>query len=324
MGSAMDEPFWTNQKFAVVGIGLAFLGVAVGIGQWLIPPDQLSGEIKFGLIVLACTLAMVGCGLLVQAFLPPATNPTKRLVAAIRVGAVLGLVVIIGYNQFPIKAPSIPAVNPKTDPQSPVPAPIQKPSEVAPTIPEKVNPAPRKTTPPALTVPRKQRTAPPADIKSDPPTTLQAPKESVTDKPDKPIGTAQTAPIEATPIQPKETLADILIRKCPAATDPADPVMERFPRDFIREWLGVIKTVSGRPKKELQTVMQVRPRLRDHISDDAHLAEAIFTLRCLESADYIRIMETSDPLLGRLGRVINNLKFEFVTEEKRNEFLQGL
>ena len=45
----MDEPFWTNQKFAIVGLALAFLGVAVGIGQWVMPVDQLGGEIKLGL-----------------------------------------------------------------------------------------------------------------------------------------------------------------------------------------------------------------------------------------------------------------------------------
>ena len=191
-----------------------------------------------------------------------------------------------------------------------------KPQLAPPSVPEKIEPVPqaipRKASPPTLAVPRKQRTAPPADIKSDPP--------SVTDKPAKPL---EVAPMEATSIQPKEKLADILVRKCPP-TDPADPAMERFPVDFIREWLGVIKTVSGRPKKDLQTVMRVRPRLRDGISEDAHLAEAIFTLRCLESEDYIRIMETSDPLRGRIGVVVNNLKFEFVTEEKRNEFLETL
>jgi hypothetical protein len=152
----MDEPFWTNQKFATVGIALAFLGVAVGIGQWLIPPDQLGREIKLGLIVLACTLGLVGCALLVQAFLPPATNPTKRIVASIRVCGVLGLVGIIVYYQFPILAPSSSGVNVQKESQLTAPAPTQKPSEPAPTIHEKaepvpsVKPIPPKAAPPAI------------------------------------------------------------------------------------------------------------------------------------------------------------------------------
>lgn len=124
----------------------------------------------------------------------------------------------------------------------------------------------------------------------------------------------------ATPIQPKEKLVAVLIRKYPIATDPA---LERLPKLFIREWLHVINTVNdGMPKHDLQTVLKIRPRLRDAISDSGHLAEARFTLRCLEREGYMRITETSERIMGYSG-VVNNLEFEFVPE-KLNEFAEGL
>jgi hypothetical protein len=53
-----------------IGAGLACLGIAVGIGQWLIPPDKLVPKIRTGLIVLACVLALAGIVLLLYALLP--------------------------------------------------------------------------------------------------------------------------------------------------------------------------------------------------------------------------------------------------------------
>lgn len=186
------------------------------------------------------------------------------------------------------------AVSPKTELQ----APTAKLSAPTPTIPEKLEPIHKDMTP----IPRRPKLSVP---KKDVP--IQ-PKEIFPDK-----------PTETTPIQPKEKLAAVLIRKYPAT----DSALERLPKGFIQEWLAVIHTVNDKmTKHDLRTVMQVRPRLRDYISDSSHLAEAIFSLRCLESEGYVRITETSDPIQG-YPRVANNLEFEFVPG-KLNEFIEGL
>jgi hypothetical protein len=192
----------------------------------------------------------------------------------------------------------------ETEPKSIAPAPAAKPSEPAPSVHEKVESAPKP-------IPRKDK---PPVTKKD--VTIE-PKEIIPEKPDKPI---ETAPIEATPIQPKEKIADILIRKCP----PTDPALERRPKFFLQEWLNVINDVNDRmTKHDLQTVLKVRPRLRDHISENAHLAEAISTLRCLESEGYMRTTETPERIMGLGYPVVYNLEFEFVPE-RLDEFKAGL
>lgn len=50
-----------------IGAGLASLGLAVGIGQWLVPADRLGSKIRSGLILLAVVLALVGVGLIAYA-----------------------------------------------------------------------------------------------------------------------------------------------------------------------------------------------------------------------------------------------------------------
>jgi hypothetical protein len=117
----------------------------------------------------------------------------------------------------------------------------------------------------------------------------------------------------------REKIADILIRKYPGT----DPALERLPKLFVQEWLNVIHRVNeGMTKHDLQTVLKIRPRLRDYISDGAHLAEAIFTLHGLQSEGYMHITETSERIMG-YPRVVNNIEFEFVPE-KLNEFKEGL
>ena len=117
----------------------------------------------------------------------------------------------------------------------------------------------------------------------------------------------------------REKIADILIRKYPGT----DPALERLPKLFVQEWLNVIHRVNdGMTKHDLQTVLKVRPRLRDYISEGAHLAEAIFTLDGLQSEGYMHITETSERIMG-YPRVVNNMEFEFVPE-KLNEFKEGL
>src|SRR5215472_12481386 len=50
-----------------IGAGSAFLGIALAIGQWLIPPDRISYGFRFGLVVVSCLLFVVGIVLLGQA-----------------------------------------------------------------------------------------------------------------------------------------------------------------------------------------------------------------------------------------------------------------
>jgi hypothetical protein len=50
-----------------VGAAFACLGIAVGIGQWLAPPDTIAYEVKFALVVLAVLLFLAGAGLLIHA-----------------------------------------------------------------------------------------------------------------------------------------------------------------------------------------------------------------------------------------------------------------
>ncbi|MCI0426916.1 MAG: hypothetical protein L0Z46_02725 [Nitrospiraceae bacterium] len=64
-----------------IGAGLACLGIAVAIGQWVIPPDKISPKIRTGLIALAFALALTGSGLLAYALLhrvEPVTTVESR------------------------------------------------------------------------------------------------------------------------------------------------------------------------------------------------------------------------------------------------------
>lgn len=49
-----------------IGTGLACVGLAVAIGQWLILADKIANEIKVGLTVFASVLFLVGVSLLVH------------------------------------------------------------------------------------------------------------------------------------------------------------------------------------------------------------------------------------------------------------------
>jgi hypothetical protein len=66
-----------------IGAGLACLGIAVGIGQWIIPPANISSRIRICLVVIALILAIIGACLVGYALWPrsqetatvdPATN----------------------------------------------------------------------------------------------------------------------------------------------------------------------------------------------------------------------------------------------------------
>lgn len=49
-----------------VGTGLACVGLALAIGQWLIPPEAISYEVSFYIVLAAIILAVVGIGLVVH------------------------------------------------------------------------------------------------------------------------------------------------------------------------------------------------------------------------------------------------------------------
>jgi len=216
------------------------------------------------------------------------------MLSVILIGALSGTV--FGYIAWNLssKKYEIDNIGNQPEPQSMVPSPIETQSYPAPTIQEKVEP-----TPSLKPIPHK---AAPPIIKKD---TTPKLKEIIPDKSEGLIT-----------IQPKEKLADVLIRKYP----PTDPALERIPKFFIQEWLNVIKKVNGEMiKQDLQTVMRVRVRLRDGISDDAHIAEARFTLHCLESEGYIQITETPEPLHPHIGLVIYNLQ-SVVSQRYSNRF----
>jgi hypothetical protein len=58
-----------------VGAGLACMGLAVGIGQWLVPPDKLGSKTRFGLTSLAVVLALVGVCLIAYAVFQSKQTP---------------------------------------------------------------------------------------------------------------------------------------------------------------------------------------------------------------------------------------------------------
>ena len=53
-----------------IGAGLACLGIAVGLGQWLVPQEKLSSKVRTGLIVIAFILGIAGLGLIGYELLP--------------------------------------------------------------------------------------------------------------------------------------------------------------------------------------------------------------------------------------------------------------
>jgi len=50
-----------------IGTGLACVGIAVAIGQWLIPPDTVSYDVRFVIVIFALVLFIAGLGLWVHA-----------------------------------------------------------------------------------------------------------------------------------------------------------------------------------------------------------------------------------------------------------------
>lgn len=186
----------------------------------------------------------------------------------------------------------------KTEPQFTDTTPIQKPSETVPPIHEEVEPIPSEKT-----VPRK---ATPPIIKKD----------------------IQVELKETIPAKPKEKLAAVLFRKYTALP----PTIVAAPDRFIPTWIDRINIVrDDREKRHLPLDLQRlireigRPPIKGltvkEFVDDA-VAEATFTLRCLEREGYIQITETAAQ--GKWYAIgFPNWEFEFVPE-KRDEFIAGL
>jgi hypothetical protein len=50
-----------------IGAGLACVGIAVGLGQWLIPPDRISYEVRFTFVAMALVFGLTGLAVLIHA-----------------------------------------------------------------------------------------------------------------------------------------------------------------------------------------------------------------------------------------------------------------
>lgn len=50
-----------------IGAGLACVGIAVGLGQWLIPPDTINSEVRLALVSIALAFGLSGTGVLLHA-----------------------------------------------------------------------------------------------------------------------------------------------------------------------------------------------------------------------------------------------------------------
>ncbi|MEO8046315.1 MAG: serine protease [Nitrospirota bacterium] len=118
----------------------------------------------------------------------------------------------------------------------------------------------------------------------------------------------------------KRKVADILLKKYPVT----DPEIRRPPPRFISYWIQMINEARlERIKPDLQAVIQRMGRLQVGGPPMKELtAEALFTMRCLESEGYVRI---KGPVPWREGLRPDgdNLEFEFLPE-KLDEFLVAL
>ena len=50
-----------------IGAGLACMGIAVGLGQWLVPPDTINTQLRSGLVLVALAFFLIGVGFLLHA-----------------------------------------------------------------------------------------------------------------------------------------------------------------------------------------------------------------------------------------------------------------
>lgn len=66
----------------IIGAGLACLGIAVGLGQWLIPPDKLRPRVRYTLVAFACVSGVIGTGLIVYALFPHSSTQAVSAVPA--------------------------------------------------------------------------------------------------------------------------------------------------------------------------------------------------------------------------------------------------
>ena len=279
------------------------LGIILSLLQWVLPMNPW----------LACFIWIFIGGLsghLIwrSQWTKDSWSETAKIVSCIGIAAIISwqaLDVLKNDKQQIEKQASKSELAPQKEPLATATEPT-KPPEPAQPFHEEVEPVPS-----VKPIPRKAK---PPVIKKDIPT---KPKEIIPDKPE-----------ETIPIQARETIADVLIRKYTVLPPEIIAVLDRF----IPTWIQHINSVRpyarpDRPKLDLQRLIReigAPPRKGPTVKEfvDEAVAEAAFTLRCLESEGYARITETTVP--GKWYAVdFPNLEFEFVPE-KLNEFVEGL
>ncbi len=109
----------------------------------------------------------------------------------------------------------------------------------------------------------------------------------------------------------RENLANLIVKN----HYHTDPPIERHAKIFIPQWLQIITSVlEERTEHDLQSVMQQFGRRPVALSGEGLIAEARFTLLCLEKEGYIRIKNSVRG--GKWwGIEFTNLNFEFVPQK---------
>lgn len=117
----------------------------------------------------------------------------------------------------------------------------------------------------------------------------------------------------------QNAIFDLLITKYPVT----NPAIREPAERFIRYWMQVIFSIRSYKNPDLQLVMEQSggpPRKGPLMKE--RIAQAEFTLDCLEREGYIRINKTT--ALGKwYAEPFDNLGFEFVAE-KQTQFLEAL
>lgn len=117
----------------------------------------------------------------------------------------------------------------------------------------------------------------------------------------------------------QNAIFDLLITKYPVT----NPAIREPAERFIRYWMQVIFSIRSYKNPDLQLVMEQsggQPRKGPFMKE--RIAQAEFTLDCLEREGYIRIHKTTAQ--GKwYAEPFDNLGFEFVAD-KQTQFLEAL
>ncbi|MCW5786481.1 MAG: hypothetical protein KIT49_03155 [Nitrospira sp.] len=131
------------------------------------------------------------------------------------------------------------------------------------------------------------------------------------------VGTSSQSPTE--PTTERHRLVKLLIKNHPRISPP----IQRHASVFLPVWLGVINIVrEERTQQSLQSVVEVFGRALVSVSKEGLIAEATFTLLCLEKEGFIRVKnDTANGMWW--GVSFKNIEYEFV-HEKLQDFIHGL